>query len=191
MHLVGFLSTSREQWGPSCSITPIFEKTMLGSHFDRRGVRNGLRGRARDAQTAYKRPPETSMMGLFRRLLYLSQGVPRGTTPLERLRRRYAIPSPTARRVRAPQNSPRGAEIHQNPSRAASCTPSTRPWLHFASGLPRLRQGLQPAETVGSGLDQTCQNRTLDAVPVAGRPRAPIAGHHGTHRTHGGPYDAT
>ena len=27
-------------------------------------------------------------------------------------------------------------------------------------------------KTVGSGLGQTCQNRTLDAVPVAGRPNA-------------------
>ena len=66
--------------------------------------------------------------------------------PLERLRRRYGIPSPTARWVRGPQNSSRGPHKYQNPSRAASQTPSTRPWLRFASGLPRLRQGLQPAE---------------------------------------------
>ena len=65
---------------------------------------------------------------------------------MERLRRRYTIPTTTARRVRAPQNSSRGAEQHQNPSRGASDTPSTRPWLRFASGLPRLRQGPPPPE---------------------------------------------
>ena len=81
------------------------------------------------------------MMGLFRRLSYLSQGGPRGATPLERLRRRYAIPSPTARRVRAPQNSSRGAQKCQNPSRGASETPSTRPWR-----LPYVRSAQAAAE---------------------------------------------
>ena len=65
VHLVGFLSTSREQWGASCAITRIFEKTMLRSHFQRRLVRNGLRGRSPDVQNAHERSPETSMMGLF------------------------------------------------------------------------------------------------------------------------------
>ena len=68
VHLAHFISSSRKQWGVSCSITRIFEKTMLGSHFHRRVVRNGLRGRSLDVQNAYERSPETSMMGLFRRL---------------------------------------------------------------------------------------------------------------------------
>ena len=46
-------------------------------------------------------------------------------------------------------------------------------------------------KTVGSGLEQTCQKRILDAIPAARRTHTSIAGHHGTHRTHGVSYDAT
>ena len=146
---------------------------MLGSHLHRRLVRNGLRGRSLDVQNAHEKPPETSMMGLFRRLLYVSQGGLWGPTCFERLRRRYGIPSPTARRVRAPQNSSRGAEIHQNPSWAASRTPSTRPWLRCASGLPRLRQGLQLAEISRLRPGADLPESISDAFPV-GR-SAPVA----------------
>ena len=55
-------------------------------------------------------------------------------------------------------------------------------------------QDPSPAKTGGSGLDQTCQNRKQEPVPVPPlahqRPESRIAGYHGPHRTHGGSYDA-
>ena len=69
VHLDGFLSSSREQWGGSCSITRIFEKTVLTSRVPRRVVRDALRGRSLDVPNPYERSPEMLTRWLNRCLL--------------------------------------------------------------------------------------------------------------------------
>ena len=105
----------------------VYSRTCITLEHPRaRLLRVGFRGYFKNIPKTYERPPQMLSTGLNRWLLYVSRMPPLGSKPGNRLRRRRD--QPRERRLRGPRGPQNDRWATKSASRAASGTPSTRPW---------------------------------------------------------------